>query len=42
MRGVHRAWLPSYLDEFMWKEQWDSEEAFNNILTDIAMRYSLP
>ena len=44
MKGVHRSFLPSYLDEFMWRERWggSTEAAFNNIVSDIATQYPLP
>jgi len=33
MNGMHNSFLPSYLDEFMWRERWGSA-AFDNILAD--------
>jgi len=44
MKGVHRSFLPSYLDEFMWRERYgrSSEAAFDNILSDMATQYPLP
>ena len=41
MMGVSSAQLPSYLDEFMWHERWgkNKEEAFANLMTDIASQY---
>jgi len=44
MKDVHRTFLSSYLDEFMWKERGggSTEAAFNNILSDIAIQYPLP
>ena len=44
MKGVHKTFLPSYLDEFMWRERWgrSNDAAFNNIISDIATQYPLP
>ena len=42
MKGVHRTFLPSFLDKFMQKERLGSEGAFNNILADIGTQYPLP
>ena len=44
LKGVHRSFLPSYLDEFMWQEKWggNTKAAFNNIVSDIATQYPLP
>ena len=41
MKGVHSHQLPSYLDEFMWRERYgkSSEEALENILRDISVQY---
>lgn len=44
MRGIRRDSLPSYLDEFMWRERYGqtTHEAFNKILEQIAIKYPLP
>ena len=44
MKGVHKTFLPSYLNEFMWQERWgrSTDAAFNNIISDIATQYPLP
>lgn len=41
MKGCHASVLPSYLDEFMWRERYGktANEAFNSILRDIASQY---
>ena len=41
MRGCHEHQLPSYLDEFMWRERHGttSRLAFDNICRDIALKY---
>ena len=41
MKGVHSHQLPSYLDEFMWRERYgkSSEDAFDSILRDISVQY---
>lgn len=41
MRGCHATELPSYLDEFMWRERYGTKagEAFRNIMADIAAFY---
>ena len=41
MMGVSSAQLPSYLDEFMWRERWgrNKEEAYTNVMADIASQY---
>ena len=41
MMGVSSAQLPSYLDEFMWRERWGKTkgEASTNLITDIASQY---
>ena len=44
MRGVRRESLPSYLDEFMWRERYGhtSNDAFTNLLQQIAVKHPLP
>ena len=44
MKGVLGDKIPEYLDEFLWRERYgkDSEEAFANIIRDIAARYPPP
>ena len=44
MKGCTANQLPSYLDEFMWKERHGTtrREAFNNIMRDIAIQYPVP
>ena len=41
MRGCHADMIPSYLDEFMWRERRGktASQAFNNIIEDIADQY---
>lgn len=41
MKGVHAEQLPSYLDEFMWRERYGTEPsmAFDSILADIKSQY---
>ena len=41
MRGCHEHQLPSYLDEFMWRERHGNtaRAAFDNICRDIALKY---
>ena len=41
MRGMHRHQLPSYLDEFMWRERKGrtTSDAFKNILHEISSLY---
>lgn len=41
MKGVHSRQLPSYLDEFMWRERYGttSEQAFDSMLSDISVQY---
>jgi hypothetical protein len=38
MKGCHATHLPSYLDEFMWRERHGTTKAmaFSNIMRDIA------
>ena len=40
-KGVRRDALPSYLDEFMWRER-NGQDAFNNLLHEISQKYPLP
>lgn len=41
MKGVHLSQLPSYLDEFMWRERHGetARRALRNIMRDIAAQY---
>ena len=41
MKGCHAEQLPSYLDEFMWRERHGSSAriAFFGLMTDIAQKY---
>ena len=41
MKGVSSNQLPSYLDEFMWRERWgeSKELAFRQIMAEIATQY---
>ncbi len=42
MRGCRAIQLPSYLDEFMWRERYGQTkaDAFRNIMRDIATQYT--
>ena len=46
MRGVTEDQLPSYLDEFMWRERLSTplskKAAFTEVIADIAAQYPLP
>lgn len=44
MHGVHLSMASSYVDEFMWRTQYGTthNDAFNNILDDIAEMYPTP
>ena len=44
MKGCHAHQVPSYLDEFMWRERFgcDSFISFYNILDHISLQYPLP
>ena len=44
MKGTRRDFLPSYLDEFMWRERFGrtSSDAFHNMLDQIANKHPLP
>ena len=40
MKGCHAHQLPSYLDEFMWRERHGTaRQSFNIIIADIALQY---
>ena len=41
MKGVHAKQLPSYLDEFMWREHFGHTalQAFDSLTADIAQQY---
>ena len=41
MKGCHADMLPSYLDEFMWRERCGKtpSDAFTHIIEDIANQY---
>ena len=43
MRGCHAHQLPSYLDEFMWRERYGktAPDALENIMRDIAQQYQV-
>ena len=43
MKGCHAHQLPSYLDEFLWRERWGQTKraAIDAILNDIAIQYSV-
>ena len=44
MKGCTAGQLPSYLDEYMWKERHGTicRETFHNIVWDIAVQYTVP
>ena len=44
MKGVHRHQLPSYLDEFMWRERkgCSHSEAVGGIIDEIGAQYPVP
>ena len=44
MKGCHAHQLPSYLDEFMWRERYGTtrREAFTNIMDNISTQYRVP
>ena len=44
MKGCVEHQIPSYLDEFMWRERHGTSRvlAFNNVLRDIAAQYPVP
>ena len=44
MKGCHAHQLPSYLDEFMWRERHGRSrgEALTNIMRDIGQQYPVP
>ena len=41
MKGVHAQQLPSYLDEYMWRERYgvDPSSAFTSLVADISIQY---
>ena len=43
MKGCHAHQIPSYLDEFMWREHHEptKQAAFTSIIPDIARQYSV-
>ena len=41
MNGVRRDSLPSYLDEFLWRERY-GRDAFTNMIMQIAQKHPLP
>ena len=42
MNGVWRESLPSYLDEFLWRDRYGGDDAFTNLITHFAMKHRLP
>ena len=42
MKGCRASQLPSYLDEFMWRERFGQTkaDAFNNIMLHISEQYT--
>jgi len=40
MKGVRRGALPSYLDEFMWRERY-GDNVFYNLLNKISLKHPL-
>ena len=38
MRGCHRTFLQSYLDEYMWRDRYN-DNAFYNLCNQIAIQY---
>jgi len=44
MKGVRRDAIPSYLDEFMWRERYGktSSDAFYNMFDQISNKHVLP
>ena len=43
-KGVQRDSLPSYLDEFMWRERYGQtgNDAFTKMIAQIALKHPLP
>ena len=41
VNGVRRDSLPSYLDEFLWRERY-SKDAFANLIAQITQNHPLP
>ena len=41
MKGCHAHQIPSYIDEFMWRERYGQSKgvALNSIMRDIAQQY---